>query len=265
MQSYEITLPKPKKGEYVSVFSLCCLHIGSKNHDQEKALSYRDYILSAPDTYALDLGDDLENAIPTDALHGSMMFDQNMQPQEQFDAALKYWEPVVKAGKLLLTHDSNHFWRSQAVTGISVAKNMNIFMKQMAKDAKSRAPVWGQWQAMTKINVDKQTYTMHSWHGSGSAGTPAGVLNKCRSQAMIHQCDIYMMGHAHRKVIDQDLYFAWPKGELKPVEKMRVYGVTGSFMKWDDSYAERAGYAPSIRGAIKLELSSKRWDIKVSL
>jgi hypothetical protein len=265
MQAQEIHIPAPKKSEYVSIFSVCCLHIGHKCHDKEKALSYRDYILNTPDCYAYDLGDDMENAVPGDEVHNSMMWDSDMHPQEQFDKALEYWEPVVKAGKLLMTHDSNHFWRSEAKTGISVAKNMNVFMRHTAEKAKVRAPEWGQWQAFTKLHVGKQMYRVHSWHGAGGSATAAGALNKCRSQAMIHQADVFLMGHYHRKVVDQDLYFAWPDGEAKPIEKMRAYGVTGSFMKWEGSYAERAGYGPSIRGAIKLELSAKRWDIKISL
>lgn len=265
MQANEISIPAPKKSEYVSIFSVCCLHIGSKHHDKEKALSYRDYILKTPDTYAFDLGDDIENAIPGDEVHDSMIYDQTLHPQEQFEAALEYWEPVVKAGKLLISHDSNHFWRSEAKTGLSVARNMNVFMKQMAKDAGSRKPEWGRWQAFTKLKVGQQLYRIHSWHGTGGAATPSSALSKCRSQAMIHQADVFLMGHYHRKVVDQDLYFSWPDGAPKPIERMRAYGVTGSFMKWDDSYAERAGYAPSIRGAIKLELSAKRWDIKISL
>jgi hypothetical protein len=265
MQANEIHIPAPKKAEYISIFSVCCLHIGHKCHDREKALSYRDYILSTPDTYAYDLGDDIENAVPGDEVHNSMMWDSNLHPQDQLDQAVEFWKPVVKAGKLLLTHDSNHFWRSEAKTGISIAKQMNIFMRTEAKDAKARMPEWGRWQAFTKLHVGNQCYKIHSWHGSGGAATPEGALRKCRAQAMIHQADAFLMGHFHRKVIDQDLYFAWPSGEVKPVERTRVYGVTGSFLKWEDSYAERAGYGPSIRGAIKLDLSAKRWDMKISL
>ena len=81
MQANEIHIPAPKKAECVSIFSVCCLHIGSKHHDKEKALSYRDYILNTPDTYAYDLGDDIENAIPGDEVHNSMIYDQTMYLQ----------------------------------------------------------------------------------------------------------------------------------------------------------------------------------------
>lgn len=265
MQANEITLPIPKKSDHVSIFSVCCLHIGHKNHDKEKALSYRDYILNTPDTYAYDLGDDTENAIPGDEIHNSMMWDSSMHPQDQFESAIEYWNPLVKAGKLLLTMDSNHWWRSEAKTGISMAKQMNVFLKQTAKDAKSREPKWGRWQAFTKIHIGPQTYKIHSWHGSGGAATPEGALRKCRSQAQIHHADCFLMGHFHRKIIDETIYFDWPDGAKAPIEKKQVFGVTGSFLKWEDSYAERAGYSPAIRGAIKLELSAKRWDMRVSL
>jgi hypothetical protein len=265
MQAHEITIPTPKKSEYVSIFSICCLHIGHKCHDAAKAKNYRDYILNTPDTYALDLGDDIENAIPGDEIHNSMLWDSNMMPEEQFESAIEFWEPLVKKGKLLLTQDSNHWWRTEAKTGISMAKQMNVFLNSMAEKNKSRAPKFGRWQSLSKVNVGKYTYKIHSWHGTGGATTPESALKKCRSQAMNHHADIFLMGHFHRKVIDQDVYFDWLDGAKRPTQRMRAYGVTGSFLNWENSYAERAGYSPGVLGAIKVELSAKRWDVKISL
>lgn len=263
MRHFEITLPKPKKSDYVSVFSLCCLHIGHKGFDKARAMSYRDYILKTPDTYAYDLGDDIDNAVPGDEVHNSMMWESTMHPAEQLETAIEYWRPLAEAGKLLVTHSSNHWWRSEAKTGISIASQMNVFLNALAP--KSKGPKFGNWMAYARIKVGSQIYRVHSWHGSGGASTPAGALNKCRSQAMPHHADIYLCGHFHRKMIDQDLYYDWPEGATKPVQRSRYYGVTGSFLNWDESYAERAGYAPSVLGAIKLELGAKRWDVKLSL
>lgn len=262
MEHHEITVPVSRKTEHINIFSICCLHIGARAHDREKALDYRNYILNTPDTYAFDLGDDIENAIPGDELHNSMTYDSNMSPAEQVEEAVKFWTPLVEEGKLLLTHDSNHFWRSEAKTGISVAKNLNIFLNQRAK--KSRGPAWGRWQSFTKLHVGKNLYRIHSWHGAGGSATPEGALKKCRSQAMIHQADVYLMGHYHRRIVDTDVYFTWPDGAEGPMEAHRYYGVTGSFMKWHGTYAERAGYAPALRGAIKVELSARRWDVRIS-
>lgn len=263
MKHHVLRLPKPKHSEYATIFSVCCLHIGAKGHDREKALSYRDYVLKTPDTYAYDLGDDTENALPGDEKHNSMMWDQTLSPEEQYAEACDYWRPLAEAGKLLITHSSNHWWRSEAKTGFSIAKQMNIFLGQNAK--RGKGPKWGEWQSLTRLYVGSESYLIHSWHGAGGGGSRASALNKCASQAMIHHADVYLMGHFHRKLIDEDVYFEWPKGASAPIERKRVYGVTGSFLKWDGSYAERAGMAPSIRGCIKVELSGKRHDVKVSL
>ena len=262
MQSFEITLPKPKRAEYVSAFVICCLHIGSKNHDAERALTYRDYIMETPDTYAFNLGDDVENALPGDEKHNSMMWDQVMPPEEQFEAACQYWLPVAKAGKLILTHDSNHWWRSEAKTGISIAKQLNRYLAQNAPVG--RAPKWGQWQAMTKLRVGEQSYVLHSWHGSGGGSSPESALRKCREQASNHIADAYVMGHMHRRISYQDVVKRWAPGGHGVEEHVRTFAVTGSFMKWDNGYGERAGYGIPKTGAVKMEFSSKRWDIRVT-
>lgn len=263
MQANEITIKT--KSDHIQIFSVSCLHIGHRGHDKNKAYDYRDYILKTPDTYAISLGDDIENAIPGDEKHNQMVFDQNMMPAEQYEAACEFWKPVVEKGKLLLTADSNHWYRSQAKTGISLAKQMNIFLNTVAKEAKTVAPKWGQWMSYLKLHVNKQSYIIHGWHGSGGSTTPEATLRNCRKQAESHHANIYLIGHYHKRVIYEDIYFEWPDGTPRPIEKKRVYGATGCFLKWEDSYAERAGFPPAVRGAIRVQLGAKEWDVNVSL
>ena len=261
MQSFQVRLPKPKS-EYVSIFAICCLHIGHKGYDKKKAEEYRDFILRTPDTYAIDLGDDTDNALPGDEKHNSMMFENNLTPDEQFVVACEFWRPLVQKGKVIATFDSNHWWRTEAKIGISMAKQMNEFLRMNAKGLK---PEWGRWQSLYRISVGRNTYTVHSQHGSGGGTTPESALKKCRETAYSHHADVYLRGHHHKKVIHQDLYFDWRDGSDSPQERTRTFGCTGCFLKWDNSYAERSGLPPAVRGAIKLELSSKRHDVRISL
>lgn len=263
MQFNEINLKT--KADNIQIFSVSCLHIGHKNHDKDQAEDYRNYILKTPDTYAISLGDDTENALPGDEKHNSMMWDQNMGPQEQFEAACEFWKPVAEAGKLLLTTSSNHWYRTEGKTGISLAKQMNIFLKNSAKDAKSLQPAWGNWMAYLRLNVNKQSYVIHAWHGAGGGTSPESALKNCRKQAESHHADLYLIGHYHKKLVYEDVYFGWPKGEPKPTERKRAYGATGCFLRWDESYAERAGLPPAMRGAIKVQLGANEWDVNVSL
>jgi hypothetical protein len=244
MQSFEIKLPKPK-GEYISLFSVCCLHLGSKNCDKKKAIEYRDYILETKDTYVIDLGDDVDMALPGDQEHNSMLFECEMLPDEQFMAACEYWKPLVDSKKLLMTADSNHWWRVESKTGMSRARDLNAFLQNYGSNTRSPVPKkgvlpeWGRWQAMFKLVVGNIPYIVHAWHGAGGGGTPEGTIRRCREIARYVNADLYMMGHFHRKAIYEDIYFRWDDKLCRPVEEKRVYAATGSFLKWDDSYAER--------------------------
>jgi hypothetical protein len=261
MQSHNIFLKT--KSENITLWPFSCLHIGSTQHDNEKAINYRDYVLNTKDAYAMSLGDDCENALPGDDKHNSMMWQQNMNPQEQFDAACEYWRPLVESGKLLLTADSNHFYRSEMKTGISIAKQMNIFLGNIAQKAKTEPPKWGRWSAFLKLHVNKQQYLVHATHGSGGGTTPESALKKCRETASYIHADLYVRGHHHKLIHFSDAYFDWTDGGPKPVERKRVFACTGCFLRWDESYGERMGLPPGLRGACKVTLSSKRHDIRV--
>lgn len=275
MKCFEVTLPVKKGTEEVELASICCLHIGARAYQEQKALQWRDWVLGSKARFALGLGDDTENALPGDEKHNSMMWDQAMNPDEQYIKACEYWRPVAQAGKLVLTHDSNHWWRTEAKTGMSRARDLNVFLQGLrSEDQRWEAnpqpkldhlPRWARWQALTKVNVGAQSYMLHSWHGVGNGCTPEAALRKCRSMAVQHpDADIFLMGHAHNKICWSDNRTKWTGNGQDAGLKERHFGVTGGFLGWHDTYAERAGLAPNRIGAIVVRLGVKRWDIKIS-
>ena len=106
---------------------------------------------------------------------------------------------------------------------------------------------------------------VHSWHGSGNGCTPEAALRKCREQAVVHRADLYLMGHAHQKISWSDNYMEFSANGCEARERQRVFAVTGGFLGWHDTYAERAGLKPNRRGAIVARLGVKEWDIKVAI
>jgi hypothetical protein len=254
---------------HIELVSFCCPHFGHKACDRKRLMSWRNWVMRGPNRFAFALGDDMENAIPGDEVHNSMMWDSDKHPEEQYMEAADFWRPMAEAGKLLITHDSNHAWRTEAKTGRSVARELNVFLQAQSLD-KARTeptpdvtPFWGRWQALTELRVGRQAYTIHSWHGSGSGSSPEAALRKCREQERFHQADLFLMGHAHQPI-------AWGKDVnvfsdhgMVAGKRQRWFGVTGGFIGWDDTYAERAGYGPNRRGAIVIRLGVKDWDIKI--
>lgn len=255
MRHHEIRLPKP--AGVARIFVISCLHIGHKAHNGEKALEYRRHILSSPDTYVMSLGDDMENALPGDERHSSMMWDSVMTPEDQYREACEFWLPLAEGGKLLLTHNSNHFWRSQAKTGLNVAEQMNVFLNQ--NSPAGRRVRFGNWQAMTKLWVGKVPYLVHSQHGSGASATPEAALRKCREAARSIHADIYLRGHHHQLIVFKDVYKTWNTKHNQYAE--RLFACTGCFLHWDETYGERSGYHPTRQGGVVLELSGKKFDV----
>lgn len=262
MRFFDIKLQTPK-GDHVDIFPVSCLHIGHRLHDKPMAEDYRDYILRTPDTYAVSLGDDIDNAIPGDEAHNSMTYENNMTPAEQLRAAVEFWKPLVKKGKLLWTHDSNHWWRTEAKTGISAAEHMNIFLGSGAK--RGSAPKWGRWQAMSRIRVGKQVYLVHSWHGAGGGTTAASALRNCQKKSDEVVADLYLVGHYHKKVVYEDKHRVWPANSPHPVDRKRAFACTGCFLNWDESYGERFGLPMGMTGAVKATLFKNEHLVRVSL
>jgi hypothetical protein len=274
VKCYEVDVKVPKGSEEILVAVVCCLHIGARAYQEEKALQWRRWIMAGKNRLAFGLGDDTENAIPGDEKHNSMMWEQVMSPDEQYQRACEYWLPVAQARRLVLTHDSNHWWRSEAKTGMSRARDMNAFLQGVNEPGRpspnpqprpDALPRWARWQALTRLNVGRLSYTIHSWHGVGNGTTPEAALRKCRSMAVQHpDADVFLMGHAHNKICWSDNRTKFTSNGQEAQLKERHFGVTGGFLGWHDTYAERTGLPPNRIGAIVLRLGVKRWDIKLS-
>lgn len=270
MKCHEIRLKPKGKPEHIEIVVFCCAHFGHKACDKRRLMDWRRYIMRKPNTFVFNLGDDMENAIPGDEVHNSMMWDSDSHPDQQFMDAADYWQPVAESGKLLMTHDSNHAWRTEAKTGRSVAKDLNVFLQAQRtgrshyKPVADALPRWGRWQALTRLRVGSQSYTIHSWHGSGGATTPESALRKCRSQEGNHVADLFLMGHFHQPICWGKQYMDFSGNGRDAVSKQRWFGVTGGFIGWHDTYAERAGYAPNRLGPIIVRLGVNRWDVRIS-
>ena len=68
--------------------------------------------------------------------------------------------------------------------------------------------------------------------------------------------DIYLRGHHHRKIVHQDEIKKLTIEGLK--EHKRTYCVTGSFLEWDNSYAEMLEYNITVKGCVKLKLFTQK-------
>lgn len=219
------------------------IHLGAKNCDTELVHKYLDKVKKEK-AHILLMGDLIENASRISV--GTEVYKQTLNPTEQVKKITEWF----KHHNIMASQRGNHELRAWAVLGIDIgeiiANNLDTFY----------VPNMG----LYHMSVGKQKYDAFAWHPRKNASTTPARINIIKKQAeWIPQAELFMLGHMH------DLYHTTElrriDGEFKPVH----YVLTGSFLNWDDGYAEELGLRPTKLGAPLITLSGKEHAIKVDL
>jgi hypothetical protein len=238
-------------GDRANIVTLNDVHYGSSTTHQKMFEDYVKYVAKTPDTYAIGLGDLLENA--TKVSIGRGVYEQQDQIQEQMDYIECLLRPLVREGKLLGLQPGNHEERSANIAGIDP---MRMIAKLLG------VPYMG-WQAYWQFVLPNQTYKVMTWHGKSGAGTKGGRINAVRRMNQIADMDLYIMGHVHDLQTDCDEIFDFDPKTQQVVRRKRHYVVAGSTLTYFGGYAEMAGFSPSGIGLVQCELLDAIQDIKV--
>ena len=126
-------------------------HIGAKTCNKDKLYHAREYILKN-NVKVFDLGDLLELA--TRYSVGAGVYEQVLNPDEQIDKAIDFYEPIAKKGLLLAMTSSNHHARAFKEVGIDITKQIARIL---------RVPYVGH-SGFLYLRVGKQTYIIFGHH-----------------------------------------------------------------------------------------------------
>lgn len=185
-----------------------------------------------------------------------------MSPYYQREETIKFWRPVQEAKKLLCICDDNHSYRVKELADWRITEDV-------CKEIGARYGAFGAFLDLRIMAGDKEIrqYTLYAVHGKRSATTDAGAMNNAIRMNQRAIADIYLRFHHHRKIVHQDEIkkLVFSNGEWKLAEHKRTYGINGSFLEWDNSYAEQLELNISVKGCIKFKLYVNKWDVHVSL
>jgi hypothetical protein len=126
---------------------------------------------------------------------------------------------------------------------------------------------YGGWGAFLDLRIGARQYTLYIVHGRRNATMDAAALNNTIRMNQRAIADIYLRFHHHRKIVHQDEIkkLVFSDNQWRLVEHKRTYGVCGSFLDWDNSYAEQLELGLTVKGCIKLKLFVDKWDVHASL
>ena len=182
---------------------------------------------------------------------------------DEYRKAIDLFEPYKD--QIIGATDGNHEARMIDMFGVSPM----VFLCERLKIP------YCKWSAVIRLKVGKrkdsdrwhQNYFLYFHHTTGGGGTLGGKLNRVvKLRDIVEGIDVYFGSHNHQlAVAPQDVYV--PSIQSKNVIKRRIWYVDcGSYLAWEDSYAEKGMMAPTKLGSPKVFFSGNlKRDVHVSI
>jgi len=107
----------------------------------------------------------------------------------------------------------------------------------------------------------KASFDVCLWHGNGRASTEKAAFDLMFKMTRRIDADIYAMGHTHFLIdtIKRRKYYNPYKHRLD--WKYTYFINTGSFMDYDENYADMAGHEPKIPGFMVLHITFNKYGV----
>ena len=235
----------------INIIPISDIHLGHRCCNKEKLLEIIKFIERKPNTYTILLGDQFECA--TKSSVGMGPYEEEMNVGDQLKWLYKALKPLAAKNKILGICTGNHENR--------LTQFANIDPAQVLAE-KLEVPYFG-WQGYLSLLVGKNIYNVSAFHGAGGGTSKASKMNASKKIKNIVNCDLYLSGHTHDKMQDEELKYEFDLKSGKLVPSIKHFAVCGSFLEYWTSYPEMKALEPSITGSILITLDGKKKEIKI--
>jgi hypothetical protein len=186
---------------------------------------------------------------------GDSVYQQKLNPQGQMETIIKMMKPLAEEKLIIGIHDGNHEYRITKSTGINITK-------VMAKILKVRYLGYACWSL---LNVGKQKYTLYSCHGSSGARFKHTKMKAVMDLTGWIDSQIIAMGHVHSLASESVIRQSVDIRSGKVIDRKCYVVLTGSYLAWNDSYAQMMNYPITRLGSPKVKLNLNDNDLHFSL
>lgn len=238
--------------DYTEILFFGDLHLGHPQCKLDKAKEMLDWALEKK-TYVLCMGDLIEAGL-RDSIGDSVYF-QKINPQDQMDGVIELLSPLAKAGLILGMHDGNHENRVLQRTSINITKLMTKIL----------GVSYLGYACWNLFNVGKQRYTVYSMHGASGAKFKHTKLKAVADTAAWLEGDVIVMAHVHSVSAEPIIKQSVSLKDRIVLEKKCYIVLSGSYIGWDDSYAQNHNFPPTKIGSPKGKFRSDYHDVHFTL
>lgn len=241
------------------------LHLGSKNVDLDKFQGYVDWVKKEEHAYIFLMGDLFDVATRTSP---TSPFTQAMNLNDAISLLKDLLSPVKNRTIGAIT--GNHEARIEQYAGFNPLQTFCelLDIPYAGYSAVLRFRVGKHTNNKLKIVSPNVEYIFFAHHTIGGGATLGGKLNRVKKLSDVFEgADAYLGGHNHSKALGEDsIAYLSKQGNGKARINFRrvVYIDTGSFLTYDDSYAEEKMLPPSNTGAPRIRMDGIRKDLHIS-
>ena len=236
---------------YTEFIALGDIHYGHPACDVDRVQRQVDYCLKNH-VYVLGMGDYIEAGLRGSV--GDSVYEQVFNPQKQMDFIVGLFQPLADAGLILGLHSGNHEGRIKKETSVDIVRLISKML---------RVPFLG-YACWNLFYVGKQSYTVYSLHGSSGSRYVYTKLKAMVDISHNFDTDLLLMGHVHECADEAILVQEVNKTRKMVVERKKILILTGSYLQYDDSYAQEKGYPMGKLGSPKIKLFADHHDIHTS-
>jgi len=236
---------------YAEFIAFGDIHYGHPACDVDKVKRQADYCLKKH-IYVLGMGDYIEAGLRGSV--GDSVYEQVFNPQKQMDFIVDLFQPLADAGLILGLLNGNHEGRIKKETSVDIGRLISKML---------RVPFLG-YACWNLFYVGKQSYTIYSLHGSSGSRYVYTKLKALVDISHNFNADLLLMGHVHECADDVILVQEVDRKRKMVVEKKKALILTGSYLQYDDSYAQEKGYPMGKLGSPKIKLFSDSHHIHTS-
>ena len=238
---------KFNKEDRAQIMPIGDIQLGSPTCDEELLKEKIQQCLQKK-IYVIGMGDWAESG--TRSSVGAAVYEQILNPQAQIDKLVKLFTPLAEAGLLLYILAGNHEQRISDSMGIDTAQ---LIAKLLS------VPYLG-YCAFVNLIVGKEKYSVYSTHGTSNAAQVYGKIKAATDIAKIQDAEITLYAHTHGLFDYSELKYI---SDDETIDRHII--LTGSFLKYKGSYAEKKGLPPARLGTALINLYGKKHQIFVSL
>lgn len=263
MKCIKVDLPEDLKSAKIELFS--DLHLGSKKCNYTEIQERVKSVKENENTYALILGDLLNNSTKSSV---GDVYEEELTPMQQVNLAIRTFEPIKD--KILGICSGNHERRSYKTDGVDLLYFMASELGVADRYDYSACLMFVRLGHNNRSNKQgersrKMCYTIYMTHGDGQGGrTIGGKANGLQRRGQIVNADIVITGHTHSPLSFRDCCFEIDYQNSSYHKKEQLFVNASATLDYEE-YAELYGMPPSSIISPKIILNGTKKEFSVKM